>query len=561
MNRKKEEPRPVRESTVRMRRYTRWSITALGCLVWMSGLDAMAQDNGASGAAASQQSGALGSTSQNSSSTQTELVRPLTSNLTISAEKLVRLMDSEPQVIVELKQMLADQMQQAGVYIQADDISDEAMFRYTTQSAAFRAQAAQLLHARGYISDDDLEESTDLAMQAASGELTANGILPTELLSADLLTKQSGNDLLPGNGSTLQPGRTSMMRLPAQQRSPSVENAQKPNALRVLHEPTPYNLQSLRDLYTQVPSEGQTLKRFGSDVFLRRGTETTSLQSATQGMDRTAAPSASMAQGAALGSMSGLAAGMGIMPEAALPTSAVQDRPVGPDYVLGPGDGLSIALWGGVSQTMTRTVDSSGRVILPEAGPLMVADLKISQAQDLIERTLAPQFRDVHAALTLSRLRTIRIYVVGDVQRPGAVDISAQATPLYALYAAGGPTATGSLRTLRHMRGSTLVSEVDLYDFLLHGVHTTTDALEEGDTILVPAVGAQVGISGAVKRPAIYELKRGCKALRTARRCRRNAGNRSVEPYYDRTSCGQQSSGNRDRWGGDSKCRRSRESN
>jgi len=207
------------------------------------------------------------------------------------------------------------------------------------------------------------------------------------------------------------------------------------------------------------------------------------------------------------GALAGLGANPGLAPDLMLQPSSALDRPVGPDYVLGPGDGVTIALWGGVSQTVTRTVDSSGSIVLPEAGPLTVAGLKLSQAQGLIERTLAPQFRDVHAAITLSRLRTVRIYVVGDVQRPGAYDVPAQSTPLNALYAAGGPTATGSLRVLRHMRGNDLVREVDLYDFLLRGAHAETDSLEEGDTILVPPVGPQVAVSGSVRRPAVYELK------------------------------------------------------
>ena len=96
---------------------------------------------------------------------------------------------------------------------------------------------------------------------------------------------------------------------------------------------------------------------------------------------------------------------------------------------------------------------------------------------------------------------------MGDVQRPGAYDVSSLSTPLNALYAAGGPTAIGSLRTVRHYRGKQLIRDVDLYDFLLHGVRTDTERLQAGDTILVPPVGAQVTISGMVRRPAIYELR------------------------------------------------------
>ena len=103
----------------------------------------------------------------------------------------------------------------------------------------------------------------------------------------------------------------------------------------------------------------------------------------------------------------------------------------------------------------------------------------------------------------------MRVYVVGDVQQPGGYDISALATPLSALYAAGGPTSVGSLRTLLHYRAKQLVEKVDLYDFLLHGIRNGSAPFESGDTLLVPPAGPQVAISGAVKRPAIYELKAG----------------------------------------------------
>ena len=99
-------------------------------------------------------------------------------------------------------------------------------------------------------------------------------------------------------------------------------------------------------------------------------------------------------------------------------------------------------------------------------------------------------------------MRSVRVYVVGDVQRPGAYDISALSTPLNALYAAGGPTARGSLRTLRQYRGSRLVREIDLYEFLLRGVRSDVDRLLPGDTILVPPIGPQVTVAGMVRRPA-----------------------------------------------------------
>lgn len=183
------------------------------------------------------------------------------------------------------------------------------------------------------------------------------------------------------------------------------------------------------------------------------------------------------------------------------------DLPVGPDYVVGPGDSLAIDLWGGVSQRLLRTVDPEGRVSLPEAGPLLVAGKSLADVQTSVQKTLRTQFRDVSADVSLSRLRTIRVYVVGDITRPGAYDISSLSTPLNALFAAGGPTSQGSLRILDHNRGNETVQAVDVYDLLLKGVKTDIQRLENGDTVLVPPMGPEVTVEGMVRRPAIYELR------------------------------------------------------
>ncbi len=183
------------------------------------------------------------------------------------------------------------------------------------------------------------------------------------------------------------------------------------------------------------------------------------------------------------------------------------DLPVGPDYVVGPGDALSIDLWGGVSRRFYRSVDRSGRLSLPEVGPVLVAGKSLAEVQESVQKTLRAQFRDVSADVSLSRLRTIRVYVVGDVAKPGAYDVSSLSTPLNALFAAGGPTGRGSLRILKHYRGNELVQDVDVYDLLLHGVKGGMLRLESGDTVMVPPLGPEIAIEGMVRRPAIYEQK------------------------------------------------------
>jgi polysaccharide biosynthesis/export protein len=183
------------------------------------------------------------------------------------------------------------------------------------------------------------------------------------------------------------------------------------------------------------------------------------------------------------------------------------DLPVGPEYVLGPGDAISVDVWGGVSRRFYRLVDREGRISLPEVGPLLVAGKSLADVQQSVQKTLRTQFRDVSADVSLSRLRAIRVYVVGDVVRPGAYDVASLSTPLNALFSAGGPTGRGSLRILKHYRGNTLIENVDVYDLLLHGVKGDIQRLENGDTVMVPPLGPEVTIDGMVRRPAIYERK------------------------------------------------------
>ena len=183
------------------------------------------------------------------------------------------------------------------------------------------------------------------------------------------------------------------------------------------------------------------------------------------------------------------------------------DFPASPDYVVGPGDGLAIDLWGGVSQRLVRIVDREGRISLPEVGP--IAGERAEPGASSSSRCSACCGRSSAMCRPTYRSRgcaRIRVYVVGDVNRPGPYDVSSLSTPLNALLAAGGPSADGSLRSVDHYRGSVLVQRVDLYDLLLRGVRTDMQRLEPGDTLLVPPVGAQIRIDGMVRRPAIYEL-------------------------------------------------------
>jgi protein involved in polysaccharide export with SLBB domain len=388
---------------------------------------------------------------------------------TLTASQIGAIVQTRPELIVDIKQVMADYMEQQGSPVQVDSITDEMLYRAIASDAGLRGAVTVWLRARGYVAESDFDRS-DLDPRSSDNVMGDVGAtsqsLPNSLASETVAgsARIDPNRIPTSSNPGGVEGRRNVSR-PSEGRdaSPATKpDRNSPNAVEVVHQTAPYNLQSLRELYTQVPEQTSKLKRFGSDMFLDRGLGTKQM---------------------------------------------TVDIPIGPDYILGAGDGLIVNLWGGVSQSFSRTVDREGKIVLPEAGTIVVAGLSLERAQALVQSALSQQFRDAKVAVTIARLRTVRVYVVGDVQRPGAYDISSLSTPLNALYAAGGPTSIGSLRVARHYRGKELIREVDLYDFLLRGVRPDTERIEDGDTILVSPVGPQVAIAGMVKRPAIYELK------------------------------------------------------
>ncbi|MBI4254516.1 MAG: SLBB domain-containing protein [Candidatus Rokubacteria bacterium] len=185
----------------------------------------------------------------------------------------------------------------------------------------------------------------------------------------------------------------------------------------------------------------------------------------------------------------------------------VDDIPVGPDYVIGPGDDLVINTWGTTDGVIARTVDRNGRIVLPKVGDLRIWGLTFAQADRLIREQLSRYFRGYQSSITMGRLRTIRVHVVGETCQPGSYLLSSLSSLTTALFSAGGPTKLGSLRDIRLMRGDRVVGTLDLYDFLQRGDRTRDYRLESGDTIFVPTIGEVAAIAGEVKRPAIYELR------------------------------------------------------
>ena len=183
------------------------------------------------------------------------------------------------------------------------------------------------------------------------------------------------------------------------------------------------------------------------------------------------------------------------------------DLPVGPDYVLGPGDGLLVRSWGSFFFDYNITVARNGQIFLPEIGPLNLAGLSLAEAERIIQQAVTAKYHDIQLSITLGQLRSITVVVIGEVARPGSYQLSSLSTLLHALFAAGGPTKQGSLRRIQLSRGTQVLAEADLYRLLLQGDQSQDYRLQSGDTLFVPLIGKVAGIGGNVRRPALYELK------------------------------------------------------
>ncbi len=348
-----------------------------------------------------------------------------------------------------------DEEEMAG--IQADQLSGLLSASQTDFSSGMKGMGRGTSGMSGSSGSSGMSGMSGMAGSSMSGSgmsgmTSALGSSGSSLLGS--LGRQSGmNDL--GTQQSRFENQTS-------EQYPSYVYPKRPQQPRLRHRPNPYaDIPSLYDLYAQYSRKSLKLERFGEDVF-RNG---------SGNLDQ-------------------------------LP----MDMPAGPEYVVGAGDGLTINLSGGISQRLQRVVDREGRIVLPEVGAVEVSGRSLGDVQHQVQSVLRSQFRGVDADVSLSRIRTVRVYVVGDVERPGAYDVSSLSTPLNALYLAGGPTSDGSLRLLDHYRGKQLVERVDVYDLLLHGVTGKMQNLQSGDSIEVPPLSGEVTVEGMVRRPAIYEL-------------------------------------------------------
>ena len=178
------------------------------------------------------------------------------------------------------------------------------------------------------------------------------------------------------------------------------------------------------------------------------------------------------------------------------------------NYRLGPGDVVNVDIWGASQESVSETISPDGTITIDGIGVIQLGGLSVSQAKARLKRELGPRYQDSKIDLTVGQTRTITISVIGEVKVPGTYSMSAFATVYNALYMAGGPNEIGTLRNVKVYRNGKLLSNVDVYDFLLNGKLTGDVRLQDNDVVTVGPYEALVNITGKVKRPMFYEMKK-----------------------------------------------------
>ena len=185
----------------------------------------------------------------------------------------------------------------------------------------------------------------------------------------------------------------------------------------------------------------------------------------------------------------------------------VENIPVTPDYIIGPGDELLIRAWGQIDVDYRAVVDRTGMINIPRVGSIPVAGVAYKDVTAHVRTAVSRNFRNFELLVTMGQLRSIQIFVVGQARRPGAYTVSSLSTLVNAVFAAGGPSTRGSMRRIQLKRGASVVTELDLYDLIALGDKTKDAPLLPGDVIYFAAIGPLTALAGSVNNPAIFELK------------------------------------------------------
>ena len=178
------------------------------------------------------------------------------------------------------------------------------------------------------------------------------------------------------------------------------------------------------------------------------------------------------------------------------------------NYVLGAGDQVSVDIYGASQKSVDCTVSPDGDIVIEGYGPIRVGGLSVAAAKARLRATLGSRYQSSRINLSLGQTRTVSINVMGEVVKPGTYTLSAFASVFNALYMAGGTNDIGTLRNIKIYRNNRLVSVCDIYDYILNGKMTGNVRLHDGDVIIVGPYDCLVNITGKVKRPMYYEMKR-----------------------------------------------------
>lgn len=182
---------------------------------------------------------------------------------------------------------------------------------------------------------------------------------------------------------------------------------------------------------------------------------------------------------------------------------------VPPDYIIQSGDEIQVVMWGSLDADLRLTVDRGGRVSIPRVGPILVAGIRYGDLSVALSRRVALVFKNFELSASMGRLRGVRIYVTGFVNRPGAYVVSGLSSVMNAVIRAGGPSAAGSFRQIELRREGRVVAGFDLYDLLLRGDRRGDRLVQPDDVIHVLPVGPQVALRGSVNKQAVFEVKPG----------------------------------------------------
>lgn len=182
--------------------------------------------------------------------------------------------------------------------------------------------------------------------------------------------------------------------------------------------------------------------------------------------------------------------------------------PIPDNYVLGTGDQVVVDIYGASQTTLVHTISPEGTITVAGYGPIHLSGLTVAGAQTKLRSTIGSRYQTSKLSVTVGNTRTIQVNIMGEVKAPGTYHLSAFANLFYALYRAGGTTSLGTLRSIKVYRNGRLITVVDLYDYILNGRLAGNIRLQDNDVVQVEPYQALVGISGNVKRPMYYEMRK-----------------------------------------------------